>query len=166
MEEDSAGVFVPIDTTIATFEPTTLVLSILKQPDNTKIGERRYQLSAWYDIPINYKVSQNFKLTIYHQCTKNTITPFILSPSPYFVDDPTYTVSFPAWKSLYPVCDPLTYTAVLVTDTEGYMPLPAFLTFKEETREFRLQTASPFDEGVHLVSLRAKNAWNVKDQIV
>ena len=121
-------------------------------------------MSAWYDIPINYKVSQNFKLTISHQCTKNKITPSILTPSTYFVDDPAYTLSFPAWNSLYPVCGPLTYSAVLiVTDTGEDEPLPAFIAFKEEAREFRVQTSSPFAEGVHQVRVTARDTWNAQN---
>ena len=125
------------------FDATTLKGQIKYQADSSKVGVYTFELSCWYDIPINYKVQRTFKLTILHQCLKNTLTPSAIAAQTYFIGDPDLTFDFLPWVSLYKVCEPIAYTSKQLVLTNSILieqPLPDFITFDPLTRGFKVKT--------------------------
>jgi hypothetical protein len=96
-----------------------------------------YELSARYNIPINYKVTKTFKLNILHQCTNNVVTPVPFAFPTYFIADPTIMISMAPWRSKYSICEPFTFSAFLVKNGEE-SPLPDFLEFNPAFKKFTL----------------------------
>jgi hypothetical protein len=72
-------------------------------------------------------------------------------------------VSFSAWLSLYPMCEPLTYSALLAVSKEqgGDRALPEFIEFDLDLKLFKVRTGNPFAEGVYTIKLQSTNLWTL-----
>ena len=98
-EVTGSGALIPIDPAVITFDAASLSGALKMISDNSLAGQRTYELSARYNIPINYKVTKTFKLNILHQCTRNMVTPVPFAFPTYFVADPSIMVTLTSWHS-------------------------------------------------------------------
>ena len=98
-EVSASGSLIPIDPAVMTFDAVSLSGVIKLISDNSLVSKRTLELSARYDIPINYKASKTFNLNILHQCTRNVATPVPFAFPTYFISDPSMMVAFAPWVS-------------------------------------------------------------------
>jgi hypothetical protein len=155
-----SGALLPIDPTVMTFNAVSLSGVVKLISDISYLGQRTYELTARYNIPINYKATKTFKLNILSQCISNVVTPVPFAFPTYYIADPSLMVTLPPWLSKYSICEPFTYSAFLMKDG-GERPLPEFVQFNPSFKKFTLQTGNPFLEGVYTIKVNATTPWTL-----